>query len=171
MSDKQVVLAIFENEAAADTAVHAMKAWDKADDDIKLNAIGVLVLDEKGKIKTRKLGKRTVGAGAGIGLVLAVLTPPTLVAGVLGGGVLGALHKKGLGIDKAERDELAGELQNGKAAVGILVKDVGASAVSDQLATLGGKPRVLTVSDEAVAEADAAAPSVEEAEAATPDTA
>src|SRR4051794_17498808 len=56
MSEKQVVLAIFKDEAAADQAVEAMKAWDKADDDVKLNALGVLVLDDKGKIKTHKLG-------------------------------------------------------------------------------------------------------------------
>ena len=80
MSKKEVVLAIFENEAAADAAVASLKDWDKIDDDVKLNAIGVLVLDDKGKIKTHKLGKRSVGKGAGIGLVLALIAPPTLLS-------------------------------------------------------------------------------------------
>ena len=88
MSDKQVVLAIFESEAKADAAVQSLKDWDKADDDIKLNAIGVMVLDDKGKVKTHKLGKRSVGKGAGIGVILAIIAPPSLLAGVIGGGVL-----------------------------------------------------------------------------------
>jgi hypothetical protein len=113
MSDKQVVLAVFEDEAAADTAVEALKQWDKADDDIKLNAIGVLVLDDKGKIKTHKLGRRSTVKGAGIGVVLAVIAPPSLLAGVIGGGVLGALHHKGLGIKAEERDRIAAELSDG----------------------------------------------------------
>ena len=111
MSDKQVVLAIFENEAAADAAVEALKDWDKADDDIKLNAIGVLVLDDDGKIKTHKLGRRSTAKGAGIGLVLAIIAPVSLVGGVIGGGVLGALHHKGLGIKSEERDRIAAELE------------------------------------------------------------
>ena len=78
MAGKTVVLAFFGDEAAADDAVEQLKRWDKADDDVKLNAIGVLVLDDKGKIKTHKLGKRSVGKGAGIGLLLAVVAPPTL---------------------------------------------------------------------------------------------
>ena len=99
---KQVVLAIFNDEAAADAAVESLKTWDEADDDIKANAIGVLVLDDKGKLKTHKLGRRSTGKGAGIGVVLAVIAPPTLLAGAIGGGVLGALHKKGLGLDGAD---------------------------------------------------------------------
>ena len=54
---KTVVLSYFSNEETADDAVAALKAWDKADDDIKLNAIGVLVLDDKGKVKAHKLGQ------------------------------------------------------------------------------------------------------------------
>lgn len=167
MSDKEVVLAVFENEAAADTAVESLKAWDKADQDIKLNAIGVLVLDDKGKVKTHKLGKRSVGKGAGIGLVLALITPPTLIAGVLGGGLLGALHHKGLGIKSEERDRLAADLSGGKAAVGVLATTVEATAVSAKLSELGGDTRVLTVNEKDAAEADKVAPAVEEAEAAS----
>ena len=44
MGDKQIVVAIFPDEAAADTAAQSLKDWDKLDDDVKLNAIGILVL-------------------------------------------------------------------------------------------------------------------------------
>ena len=90
MAGKTVVLAFFKDEPAADDAVDSLKSWDKARRRLKLDAIGVLALDDKGKVKTYKLGKRSVGKGAGIGLVLAVIAPPTLLAGVIGGGLLGA---------------------------------------------------------------------------------
>jgi hypothetical protein len=168
MSEKQVVLAIFPNEAAADAAVTSLKAWDKADEDIKLNSIGVLVLDDKGKVKTQKLGKRSVGKGAGIGLVLAIIAPPSLLVGVLGGGLLGALHRKGLGLKAEDRDRIAAELTDGKAAVGVLAADALAPEVSAKLTELGGTAEVLEVTDEAVAEAAEVAPAVEAAEAAAP---
>jgi predicted flap endonuclease-1-like 5' DNA nuclease len=162
---KTVVLAFFNDEAAADDAVEQLKNWDKADDDIKLNALGVLVLDDKGKIKTHKLGKRSVGKGAGIGLILAVVAPPTLLAGVIGGGILGALHHKGLGLDSADRDRIAAQLEGGKAAVGVLAKADQADAIQARLTELGGTAEVHEVAEDVAAEADTAAPAVEEAEA------
>jgi hypothetical protein len=168
MADKQLVLAIFNDEAAADAAVQSLKDWDKADEDIKLNAIGVLVLDNKGKIKAQKLGKRSVGKGAGIGLLLALITPVGWVAGVLGGGVLGALHHKGLGMKAEDRDRIAAELSDGKAAVGVLAAEVEATEISAKLADLGGMPEVHAVSEEAAAEAAEVAPAVEEAEGTAP---
>ena len=101
---KRIVLGIFSDEAAADTAARTLKEWDELDDDVRVNAIGVLVLDDEGKVKTEKLGQRSWGKGAGIGVALAAITPPGLIAGVLAGGVLGGLHHKGLGIDEAQRD-------------------------------------------------------------------
>ena len=76
MARKTVVISVFPDEIAADDAVAALKDWDKADDDIKLNAIGILVADENGKVKAHKLGRRSVGKGAGIGLLLAAIAPP-----------------------------------------------------------------------------------------------
>jgi uncharacterized membrane protein len=163
---KQVLVAVFPNEAAADQAAEKLRDWDKLDDEVKLHSIGVLVLNDEGKVKTHKLGRRSWGAGAGIGVVLAALTPPTLIAGALAGGVLGGLHHKGLGVDSEQRDRLAASLTDGKAAVGVLVREDEAATVSGKLTELGGELEVLTPSDEAVAEVDAAAPAVEAEEAA-----
>ena len=165
MARRTVVLAFFRDEADADDAVEQMKAWDKWDDDVKLNAIGVLALDDKGKLKTHKLGKRSVGKGAGIGLVLAVIAPPTLLAGVVGGGLLGAFHRKNLGMKGADRDRIAAQLQDGRAAVGVLVAEDQADAVSTRLSQLGGTPETHEVTEEVVAEVEEAAPAVEAAEA------
>jgi len=104
MADKTVILAIFEDEASADVAADSLKHSDVAHRD----AIGILVLDEKGEVKAEKVGKRSidmadiglgVGMGAGIGLVLTLVTPIGFVVGLVGGGLLGALHHKGLDLD------------------------------------------------------------------------
>ena len=118
----QVVLAFFKDEPAADAAVESLKAWDKIDDEVKLSAIGVLALDEQGKVKTQKLGSRSITKGAGIGLLLALITPLGLGVVIAGAG-FGALHHKGLGLKGEDRDRIAAELAGGKAAVGVLVKD------------------------------------------------
>ena len=169
MASKTVVLAFFNDEPTADDAVEALKAWDKGDDLVKLDAIGVLALDDKGKIKTHKLGKRSVGKGAGIGLVLAVIAPPTLLAGVIGGGLLGAFHHKGLGLKAADRERIASQLSAGQAAVGVLVDPAIAIDVSAKLTELGGTAEVHEVTEEAVAEVETAVPAVEAAEIAAGD--
>jgi uncharacterized membrane protein len=153
VANKTVVLAIFNDEAAADTAADALKKSGVAHHD----AIGVLALNEKGELKTHKMGRRSVGLGIGIGLVLALLSPIGLVVGVVGGGLLGALHHKGLGINQADRDRIGRELQGGKAAVGVLAPVSEANFVADKLTELGGVAETHEVSDEALDEAHAAA--------------
>jgi uncharacterized membrane protein len=160
MSEKQVALAIFPDEAAADAAVDALKQWSKFEDE-DLGAIGVLCLDEEGKVKDHKLGKATVGKGAGIGLALAMLTPVGLAAGIVAGGVLGALHKKGLGLTDDNRDQLAASLKDGKAAVGVLVEPHEADQVYAKLTELGGTVELLAVSEATLDEAASYFPSQE----------
>jgi hypothetical protein len=83
MSNKTVVLAIFNNEASAENAAASLKDSGVT----KGDAVGVLVLDEKGKIKTDKVGKRSMGKGAGIGVALALVTPVGLGAALDAGNV------------------------------------------------------------------------------------
>jgi hypothetical protein len=153
MSNKTVVLAIFSNEAAADTAAETLKDSGVA----KRDAIGVLVLDEKGKIKAEKVGKRSLGKGAGIGVALALVTPVGLGVGLIGGGLLGALHHKNLGLGEADRDRIGRELEGGKAAVGVLAPVSETSVVASKLTDLGGMTEAHQVSDEALEEAHTAA--------------
>ena len=134
MSNKTVVLAIFKDEASADAAATSLKDSGVARGD----AIGVLVLNEKGELKAEKVGKRSLGKGAGIGAVVALVTPVGLAAGLIGGGLLGALHHKKLGLDEADRDRIGSELQGGKAAVGVLAPVSEATVVADKLTELGG---------------------------------
>ena len=153
MSNKTVVLAIFKDEASADTAAASVKDSGVARGD----AIGVLVLNEKGELKAEKVGKRSWGKGAGIGAVVALVTPVGLAVGLVGGGLLGALHHKNLGLDGADRDRIGSELQGGKPAVGVLAPVSEAAVVADKLTGLGGAVETHLVSDEAVEEAQTAA--------------
>ena len=169
MANQTVVLALFKDEVAADDAAESLKAWDKLDSDVHLSSIGVLVLDDKGKVKTHKMGSRSKAKGAGIGLVLAVVAPPTLLAGVIGGGILGAFHHKGLGLHDEDRERIAASLAGGKAAVGVLADPGQAENIAVKLGELGGTTEVHEVSAEDMAEAEAVVPEVEAAEVAAGD--
>lgn len=117
-----------------------------------------LVVDEDGQIKEHKLGQRSGKKGAGIGLVLAVIAPPTLRAGLVGGAVLGHFHHKGLGLTVEDRERITAELAGGKAAVGVLATSAEATAISEKLTELGGTAEVHEVTDEALEAVAAAAP-------------
>ena len=157
MAKKQLVLAFFANEAAGDRAVEEIKEWDKASKDIKLGSIGVLVKDEKGKVKTQKAGARHTKTGAAAGVLAAVLSGGvSLVGGVVLGSLVGAFIKKGLGMSKEDIARISGELDGGKAAVAVLAATDEAAAVSAKLAELGGTVETHEVTDEALEEAVAA---------------
>jgi len=153
MANHTVVIAIFNDEESADAAATSLKDSGAA----KGDAIGVLVLDENGNLKAEKVGKRSWGKGAGIGAVVALVTPVGLAAGLISGGLLGALHHKNLGLDEADRERISSELEGGKAAVGVLAPVSEATVVADKLSELGGTSETHPVSDEAVEEAQTAA--------------
>ena len=153
MSNNTVVLATFNDEVSADTAAASLKESGVA----KGDAIGVLVLDEHGELKADKVGKRSWGKGAGIGAVVALVTPVGLAAGLISGGLLGGLHRKNLGLKEEDRARISSDLQGGKAAVGVLAPVSEATVVAERLTGLGGSAETHHVSDEAVEEARTAA--------------
>jgi hypothetical protein len=117
-----------------------------------------LVKDDKGKIKTHKLGARKTGTGAVLFGLAAVLTGgATLVAGAVFGGIVGSFFRKGLGMSKDDLARIDGALDGGKAAVCVLAAPDEAAAVSAKLGELGGQAESHEVSEEVVAEAAAAA--------------
>ena len=156
---KNVVLAIFNGEPAADAAVAQLKAWDKSDDRVKLGAMGVLVLDDNGSVKTHKMGSRSITKGGGIGLILALMTPVGLPAAAVGGGLLGALHRKGLALTGRDKDRISAKLLDGKAAVGVLAKQGQAEMIAAKLTELGGEPEMHAVSEAALKQAAQDVPS------------
>jgi len=157
MGKQQLILAFFANEAAADQAVTDIKQWDKASKEIKLGSIGVLVKDDKGKIKTQKAGARHTKTGAAAGVLAAVLSGGvSLAGGVLVGSLVGAFIHKGLGMSKEDLARIGGELDGGKAAVAVLAAPDEAAAVSAKLANLGGTTETHEGTEEALEEAVAA---------------
>jgi hypothetical protein len=146
MADRQLVLAVFPDELAADNAAVALKDSGIADGD----AIGILALDSDGKLKQDKVGARSTGKGAAVGGVLFLLGPAVLGVGVLGGTAVGALHHKSLGLSDADMARLTVELNAGKAAVGVLAHFDTAAAISDRLTQLGGTPEAHELTDEAM---------------------
>ncbi len=146
---KRVVISLFDNEASADSAAVALKDSGVA----KHDAIGVLVLDERGDLKTHKLGAHSLYKGAGIGFVLALLGPIGVGIGATAGGALGLLHHKGLGLSDRDRERICGELALGKAGVGVLADFDEAPSIDAKLTELGGLSEVHAFSDEALEEA------------------
>ena len=145
MANKQLVLALFESEFAADSAAEALKKWSKGQKGVKLDAVGVLVKEEGGKVKTHKVGKRKTRTGVAIGVLAGILSGGiTIIGGAIGGAIIGAFFRKGLKLSKEDLATLGSQLNDGKAAVGIVTNASKAPAVSEKLAALGGlsKPMI-----------------------------
>jgi uncharacterized membrane protein len=154
MAKRQLVLAIFPDELAADSAAVELKQSGIAHGD----AIGILVLDEHGKLKQHKVGARSVGKGAAVGGVIAVVGTAVLGPAILVGAGVGALHHKHVGLSDDDKARLAEELSSGKAAVGVMAEYDQAPAVSDRLTQLGGQAQQHEISDEALEAAEATEP-------------
>jgi len=152
MAEKQLVLSFFADEPAAETAAESLKGSGYAPGD----AIGLLVLDAAGDLRTDKVGARSWGAGAGIGACLVVLGPAVLGVGILGGTVAGGLHHKGLKLTEEDKARISADLGAGKAAVGVLAKIEDASTIEKQLTELGGATSSHDLVDEAAVQAAAA---------------
>jgi uncharacterized membrane protein len=146
MASRQLVLAFFPDELAADSAAVALKDSGIADG----NAIGILALDADGKLKQDKVGARSTGKGAAIGGVIGVFGVALLGPAVLAGAAAGALHHKNLGLSDAEKARLTVELNAGKAAVGVMAPFDTAPAISDRLTQLGGTSERYELTDEAL---------------------
>src|SRR3954470_13757438 len=135
VAQKRLVFSIFDAEADAHAAAAALKDTRAAVDD----AVAVFVLDDSGELKTHKTGTTSGGKGMAAGAILSVLGPVGFGVGVLGGGLLGKLHHKNLGLDDASRERLGTALRGGKAAVGVVADPEELVAVESILVGRGGE--------------------------------
>lgn len=157
-NNTRLVLAIFDNEELADKAVAQVKEWDQTIGAVRLGAIGILVKDAKGKIKTQKLGPRHTTAGLILGALAGLLTGGiSILGGLVIGGVAGHLIQGGLGLSKEDMARLNTELDGGKAAVAVVVEKGELDAVMSWLKDLGGKTEAHEVTDQTVEQAATAA--------------
>ncbi|MFH0915673.1 MAG: hypothetical protein V1912_04410 [bacterium] len=151
---RHLVVAVFENEAAATSAAKWLRKWERMSkdvDDIKFGAMSVLTADEDREIKIRRVGRRDTGAGAGVGLIIGALAGALtagvgllggLAAGALAGGVGGGLIHKGLGMHEGDLAGLTDQLCSGRAAVATVVHESDVAAVTEGLIDLGGRTEV-----------------------------
>ena len=153
----RLVVAYYNNKAAADRAVDGIKSWDKADDDVKLGAIAVMTLDKKGELHADEVGQRSTksgvlwgtAVGAAVGLLAGGIgVIPGAIAGAAGGGGLGALDHKSVGMTDADRAKMIDNLKQGGAAVAVMADDFEVVALQDKMADLGGTATTFVVPDE-----------------------
>jgi uncharacterized membrane protein len=126
-----MIIDYFDGADKVDDAADSLKAWDKDNDTVDLGAIAILTWDD-GKIKTRKVGTRKTGRGAGwgtaLGAAVGVLSGGvTLIGGALVGAGLGAatgaLFHKGLGLSDADKAKFEDKLKQGGAALVVMASD------------------------------------------------
>src|SRR3954465_4801029 len=150
MAKRHLVLAVFPDELAADSAAVELKDSGIADGD----AIGILALDAGGKLEQDKVGARSTGKGAAIGGVIGVFGVALLGPAILTGMAVGALHHKNLGLSDADKARLTVELNAGKAAVAVMAHPDTAPATSDFLTQRGGTPEGHELTDDALEAAE-----------------
>jgi hypothetical protein len=149
VADKRLVISVFDAEADAHAAAAALKETRASVDD----AVAVLVVDKNGELKTHKTGTTSGGKGMAAGAVLGLLGPVGLGIGVLGGGLVGKLHHKNLGLDDASRERIGNALRGGKAAVGVLADPDEVVAVESILVGRGGETEAHELDEAALREA------------------
>lgn len=153
---RQLVLAFFPNQAEAESAAEMLKQSELAAGD----AIGILVLDDAGKLVEEKVGATSVAAGVGVGAAMLALGPYFLGygvgaavvgggVGIAGGGLMGDLHHKGLKLSGEDKERIGAELGAGKAAVGVLAEFEQVPPIQQKLTELGGAASAHDVVDEA----------------------
>lgn len=153
---KQLVLGIFPDLESAQRAVDNLQSGAADYMEMHVGSIGILVLDESGRLNEIKRGQRMGGRGATIGLALAAVTPIGLIAGLAGGAVLGHFRQQGPKFSAEDRAQLATKLQGGKAALGVIVQEGQADLMAQVIEGHGGSVESHELSDEEVAAAQAA---------------
>jgi len=150
---EHAVIAIFDDAVKAEQAAKDLMTWDKANDDVKLGAIGMVTLEGGdwgwGECKTKNFSARNTGKGAKVGMGLGVLAAvfsggltliPTAVGGAVAGGAVGALSRKSLGLTDDELHHLGKDLEGGRAALLVMCDADEIGPTTEYLAAAGGKP-------------------------------
>ena len=164
--NRNLIIAYFPSKKKAEKAAKNLKRWDKKRGDIKLGGVGIITLDDKGKLKTHKVGARAGGTGAKWGTILGatagilsggVTLIGGAVVGLAAGSVAGALFRKKIGMTDEDKDRLMQHLQDGGAAIAAMADEDEVEATKYELRNLGGTVENYMMPDETVDELEAAA--------------
>ncbi len=165
-SGEQAVIASFDSQAQAEQAAKDLMGWDKANEEIKLGAVGVLTRDDKGEIKTHNYSQRKTGKGAKVGMGLGVIAAvfsggltliPTAIGGAVAGGAAGTLFRQGLGMSDEELQKLSSDLEGGRAALLVMCDASEVQPTSEYLSAAGGQVQAHAVDSAALESAAGAA--------------
>lgn len=152
--NEQVIVAFLESDEKCDSAAEALMSWDKANEDIKLGAIGHITLED-GAVKIKQYGKSKTKRGALLGGALGVVAAGvtgglSLVAGALGGGaiggVVGKLDKDSFGLSDAAIAQIKKHLEEGGSGLVVLCDGFEVEMTMKELESLGGEPHSFGVS-------------------------
>lgn len=158
--NRNLILSYFPTVDDANEAAQHMKQWDKDRKDIKLGGMGVITMED-GKLKTHKVGSRAGGTGAKWGLILGAAAGIlsgglTLIGGALAGlaagAVGGALFHKKLGMTDDDKLRLEMHLNDGGAALAVMVDDEEMGPTRAELFNCGGEVEHYIVPDETMDE-------------------
>jgi uncharacterized membrane protein len=134
--------------------------------DIRLGGIGIITVNEHGKLKTEKVGARAGGTGAKWGTILGatagilsggVTLIGGAVVGLAAGTVAGALFRKKIGMSDEDKERLLRHLQDGGAALAAMADDDEVEATKYELMSLGGSVENYAVPEDTLDELEAAA--------------
>lgn len=143
--NNRVVIAIFNDQNSAETAIDDLNKWTKKSKNIHLGAVGTLGKDGD-KMATNL--PRQVVKGVFIGLVAGLIAGvfisslSIIIAAAFGaivGGLLGAYFKKSTTMTLDQKVQVYNELSDGKVAVMATVSDYHMQNTTEKLISLGGK--------------------------------
>ncbi len=139
----KMLIAIFDNETAADAGLHALRQLH-AQGDISLYAFGVIAKDALGKVTVKvaaEQGPIGTASGLAVGSLIGLLGGPVgVVVGAATGTVLGAVRDfwvAGVGLDFVE--EAGQVLQPGKVALVAEIEEEWVIPVDSALEALGAQ--------------------------------
>lgn len=154
----RLIIAYYPDEDMAQAAAESLKNWDKANDAVKLGAIGILTWDKDfDDLQVKEIGQRDTKKGllwgAAIGTAAGILTGglgfiPGMLLGAGGGGALGALNHKSLGMSDADKANLEANLRAGGVALAVMADDFEVAETEAELARLGGRASTFSVPEE-----------------------
>lgn len=165
--NQHFVMAVFENDDAAQTAITNLEGWDLARQDVSLGTIGT-IYKKNGKVKT-DMGRKT-GKGAKVGAILgvagALLGPVGLIGGLIAGSLVGAgagaIFTDHMKLTDDEVAELNEDLDGGKVVVVVACDEYEMDGAAVSMRESGGNVITFSVPQE---ELQAAAPEAEQAAA------
>ncbi len=164
--NRNLIIAYFPNKEEAEKSAKHLKVWDQDRGDVKLGGVGIVTVNDKGKLKTQKVGSRAGGTGAKWGTILGVTAGilsggVTLIGGAVvglaAGTVAGALFHKKIGMDDESKDRLMQHLQDGGAALAVMADDDEVESTKYELRSLGGAVENYLLPEETMDELEAAA--------------